>query len=99
MIFPPNYTWMAFRVGSAEPPLPPLVTAFAWVTARWVPVPGLGWSVCSVKWAHLVSVMQDMIFCAFVLHLVFVFSLFNLWVPTNKDSPKLVELVRIKPYN
>ena len=88
MIFPPNYTWMAFRVGSAEPPLPPLVTAFAWVTARWVPLsgtsmPGLGWSVCSVKWAHLVSVMQDMIFCAFVLHLVFVFSLFNLWVPTN----------------
>ena len=48
---------------------------------------------------HLVSVTQDAIFCEFVLRLVFVFYLFHLWVPTNQDSPKLVEFIRIKAYN
>ena len=70
-----------------------------WAPLSTTSVPGLGWSVCSVKWTHLVSVPQDAIFYIFVLRLVFVFSLFHLWVPANQDSLKLMELVRIKPYN
>ena len=62
-------------------------------------VPGLCTSVCYVKWAHLVSVMQDEVFCVFLLRLVLVFSLFRVWVPANQESPKLVELIRIKSYN
>ena len=43
-------------------------------------VPGICTSVCYVKWAHLVSVMQDEVFCVFLLHIVLVFSLFRVWV-------------------
>ena len=56
-------------------------------------------SVCSNEWALLVSVTQDEVFCVFMLRLVLVFSLFRVWVPANQESPKLVELIRIKPYN
>ena len=56
-------------------------------------------SVCSDEWALLVSVTQDEVFRVFMLHLVLVFSLFRVWVPANQESPKLVELIRIKPYN
>ena len=43
-------------------------------------------------WALLVSVMQDWIICAFLLRsLLFSFA-FQLWVPADHDSPKLVEL-------
>ena len=43
-------------------------------------------------WALFVSVMQDWIICAFLLHSL-VFSLaFRLWGPADHDSPKLVEL-------
>ena len=62
-------------------------------------VPGLCRSVFSIKWAHLVSVTHDEVFGVFLLHLVLVFSLFRVWVPANQESPKLVELIRIKPYN
>ena len=62
-------------------------------------VPGLCMSVFSIKWAHLVSVTQDEVFCVFLLRLVLVFSLFRVWVPANQESPKLVELIRIKFYN
>jgi len=61
-------------------------------------VPGLCRSVFSVKWAHLVSVTRDEVFCVFLLHLVLVFSLFRIWVPANQESPKLVELVSFMPY-
>ena len=58
-----------------------------------------------IPWVHLawharflwfvgpfVSVTQDWIICAFLLHSL-VFSLaFRLWVPADHDSPKLVEL-------
>ena len=86
--------------GSASPRVPPFVLDTAW----WAPilcmsVPGFCTSVFSLKCAHLVSVTLDAIFCALLLCLVFVFFLFHLWVPANQDSPKLMELVRIKPYN
>ena len=89
---------------SAGPRVPPLVTPFVLDTARWahilcMSVPGLCRSVFSIKWAHLVSVTQGEIFCVFLLHLVLVFSLFRVWVPANQESPKLVELIRIKSYN
>ena len=55
-------------------------------------------SVCFDEWALLVSVMQDEVFCVFMLRLVLVFSLFCIWVPGNQESPKLVELISCKPY-
>ena len=63
------------------------------------PVPGLGWSVWSGFWALFVGMMQRRIFCAFVLRLSFVFALFRVWVPAIQESPKLVEMIRNKPYN
>ena len=82
----------------------PLASPFVLDTARWAPilcmsVPGLCTSVFLVKWAHLASVMQDEVFCVFMLHLMLVFPLVRVWVPANQESPKLVELVCIKPYN
>ena len=47
----------------------------------------------------LLSVTRDLIFCAFVLRLLLISSLFHVRVPANQESPKLVELIRIKPYN
>ena len=90
--------------GSADHRVPPLALPFVLDTARWAPilcmsVPGLCRSVFSVKWTHLVSVTQDGVFGVFLLRLVLVFSLFRVWVPANQESPKLVELIRIKPYN
>ena len=90
--------------GSAGPRAPPLAPPFVLDTARWAPifcmsVPGLCTLVCYVKWAHLVSVTQDEVFGVFLLHLVLVFSLFRVWVPANQESPKLVELIRIKSYS
>jgi len=90
--------------GSAGPRVPPLAPPFVLDTARWAPilcmsVPGLCTLVFSVKWAHLVSVTQDEVFCVFLLRLVLGFSLFRVWVPANQESPKLVELIRIKSYN
>ena len=107
----PAKGWAVWRQSGAGRPLglagrqvPPLVSPFVLDTARWAPilcmsVPGLCTSVFSVKWAHLVSVMQDEVFCVFLLHLVLVFSLFRIWVPANQESPKLVELIRIKSHN
>ena len=62
-------------------------------------VPGLCTSVFSVKWAHIVSVTQDEVFCVFLLRLMLVFSFFRVWVPANQESPKLVEMVRNKSYD
>ena len=48
--------------------------------------------ISSSLWVLLVSEMLDMIFCAFLLRsLVFSFA-FELWVPADHDSPKLVKL-------
>ena len=90
--------------GSAGPRVPPLAPPFILDTTRWAPilcmsVPGLCTSVFSVKCVLLVSVMQDEVFCVFMLRLVLVLSLFRVWVPANQESPKLMELIRIKPYN
>ena len=89
---------------SASPWVGPLSIAFAWESSRWVQIKILAVSlfctlVWSVMWALFVSVTQDEVFCVFLLRLVLVFSLFHVWVPTNQESPKLVELIRIKSYN
>ena len=105
MSFPPKLRLSPFHVGSAEPLWPPLATAFIWVSAWWVlmsdywSVPGLGWSVWSGLWALFVGMMQRWIFCASVLRLSSVFALFWVRVPAIQESPKLVEMVSIKPYN
>ena len=88
--------------GSAGPRAPPLVPPFVLDTARWAPilcmsVPWFCRSVFSIRWAHLVSVTQDEVFCVFLLRLMLVFSLFRVWVPAN--PPKFMELIRIKFYN
>ena len=52
----------------------------------------LGAPISYGLWALFVSVTQDWIICAFLLHSL-VFSLaFQLWVPADYDSPKLMEL-------
>ena len=60
---------------------------------------GLDWSVWSGLWALFVGMTQCRIFCAFVLRLSSVLALFRVWVPAIQESPKLVEMVSIKPYN
>ena len=60
---------------------------------------GQGWSVWSGLWAFFVGMTQCWIFCASVLRLLSVFALFRVWVPANQESPKLVEMVSIKPYS
>ena len=77
---------------------PSLVHCLVGPDVRWS-VLGLGWLVWSVRWAHFVSETQVAIFCAFLVRsLVFSF-VFNLWVPADHNSPKLVEPISKKPYN
>ena len=53
--------------------------------------------VCQV--GLFVSETHVAIFCAFLVRsLVFSF-VFNLWVPADHNSPKLVEPISNKPYN
>ena len=55
--------------------------------------------VYSSLWALFVGETQAAIFCAFLVRsLVFSF-VFNLWVPTDHNSPKLVEPISNKPHN
>ena len=60
-----------------------------------------GWirRFCSDNGALFAGVMQDWIFCVLVLRLVYVFTLIQVWVPAIQESPKLVEMIRNKPYN
>ena len=81
--------------GLADPRVPPLAPPFILDTARWAPilctlVSGLCTSVFSVKWALLLSVTQDAIFCGFLLHILCVFILFPTCVPAINNSPTLV---------
>ena len=90
--------------GSAGPWASPLTPPFILDTAKWAPnlcmsVPGLCSSVFSVKWAHFEGETRDGIFCVFFSAFTCVFIIFHQWVPADHNSPKLVELVRIKPYN
>ena len=62
---------------------------------RWS-VPGLDWSVWSGLWASFACVKQCRLFCSIVLRHLPVFALFLVWVPAIQESPKLVEMVRIK---
>ena len=83
--------------GSAEPLLSPFRSIFV----RHTPCALLmgiarcilrGMPVCSGLWGLLVSETQDWIIYAFLLHsLVFSF-VFQLRVPADHNSPKLVEL-------
>ena len=83
--------------GSAEPKWRSPGPAFLWTTDRWVLVLILGCILLGTPVSYglgalFVSVTQDWIICAFLLHSL-VFSLgFRLWVPADHDSPKLVEL-------
>ena len=76
------------------PPGPP---SSGWLAGRWALTLSLGCILLGTPvsyglWALFVSVTQDWIICAFLLHSL-VFSLaFRLWVPADHDSPKLVEL-------
>ena len=90
--------------GSADPQAPPLAPPFILDTARWasnlcMSVPGLCLSVFSVKWAHFEGETRDGIICVFFSVFTCVFLIFHQWVPADHNSPKLMELVRIKPYN
>ena len=90
--------------GSAGPQVQPFAPPFVLDTARWAPilcmsVPGLCTSVFSVKWAHFVGETRDVIFCVFFSVFTCVFLIFHQWMPADHNSPKLVELVRIKHYN
>ena len=72
--------WFGQTSGSAGPRAPPLTPPFVLDTTRWAPilcmsVPGLCTSVFLVKWAHLASVMQDEVFCVFMLRLMLFFPL------------------------
>ena len=104
MTFSPKLSVRPFHVGSADPLWPPLATAFVWVSVWWVlmsdrSVPRLDWSVWSSLWALFIDMTQCRIFYAFVLRLSSVLVLFRVWVPAIQESPKLVEMVSIKPYN
>ena len=70
-----------------------------WAPCSGFAVPGLGWSVCSVKWASFGCVTQTSMFCVILLCLLRVFMLFPTCVPANQESPKLVEMVSNKPYS
>ena len=90
--------------GSDGPWVAPLAPPLVLDTAKWAPnlcmsVPGLCSSVFSIKWAYFEGETRDGIFYVFLLRLMLVFSLFRVWVPANQESPKLVELIRIKSYN
>ena len=90
--------------GSAGPQVSPLAPPFVLDTAKWAPnlcmsVPGLCSSIFFVKWAHFEGEMWAGIFCVFFFVFTCVFIIFHQWVPADHNSPKLVELVRIKPYN
>ena len=90
--------------GSAGPRVPPLAPSFVLDTTRWAPilcmsVPGLYTSVFYVKWAHFVGETRDGIFCVFFSMFTSVFLIFHQWMPADHNSPKLMELVKIKPYN
>ena len=61
--------------------------------------PDVKWSVWSVRWALFVSETHVAIFCAFLVRSLVFYFVFNLWVPTEHNSPKLMEPISKKPYN
>ena len=90
--------------GSDGPWVAPLAPPLVLDTAKWAPnlcmsVPGLCSSVFSIKWAHFEGETRDGFFCVFFSAFTCVFITFHQWVPTDHNSPKLMELVRTKPYN
>jgi hypothetical protein len=100
----PSCIWTGARPSSVDPLVAPSASPLLHrlVGGPWSYLLGvcrLVMLVWSVKWALLVSETQEGIFCAFLLHSL-VFSLvFQLWVPANHNSPKLVEPIRIKLYS
>ena len=84
--------------------LPPLATVLLWYTAWWVLMSdgrcrGLVGRFGLSGGPFFVNETQVPIFCAFLVRsLVFCF-VFNLWVPADLNSPKLVEPISTKPYN
>ena len=56
----------------------------------------LGSPVCYDMWALLVSDTSQC--CVFFLVFTRVFSLLQMWVPADDNSPKLVEMISHKPF-
>ena len=89
--------------GSAGPTMPPLATVLLWYIAWWVLMSdgrcrGLVGRFGLSGGPFFVNETQVPIFCAFLVRsLVFCF-VFNLWVPADHNSPKLVEPISKKPY-
>ena len=90
--------------GLAGPRLHPPRPIFLWLADRWALVLSLGCillgtPVSSGLWALFVGETQAAIFCAFLVRLLVFSFVFNLWVPADHNSPKLVEPISNKPYN
>ena len=88
-------------LGSADPTWQQLVLIFLGESDLWalVKIPlciCLGSPVCSDMWVLLVSEMSQC--CAFFLVFTRVFSLLQMWVPVDDNSPKVVEMISHKPY-
>ena len=101
--FLPNFTWRHLHVGSADPLWPPLATAFVWVSVwlAWCQMVGDGAWLVSLVWFEGLHCMyyagwDRLRLC---LHIRRIFFLFQIWVPAIQESPKLVEMIRNKPYN
>ena len=88
-------------LGSADPTWQQLVPIFLGEFDMWALVMiswciCLGSPVCSDMWALLVSDTSQC--CAFFLVFTRVFSLLQMWVPADDNSPKLMEMISHKPY-
>ena len=103
-MFPPKLRARPCQVGSADPPVPPLATAFLRYTAWWVLMSdgrcrGFVRQFSLSKIAHFVGETRDRIFRVFFSMFTSVFLIFHQWMPADHNSQKLMELVKIKPYN
>ena len=88
-------------LGSAVPTWQQLILIFLGESDLWalVKIPWciyLGSPVCSDLWALLVTDTSQC--CAFSLVFTRVFSLLQMWVPADDNSPKLMEMISHKPY-
>jgi len=91
----PVWVRATLGVGQPQTALPQALLPLAsWqVGPNLIPWVHLAWHARSYGlWALFVSVTQDWIICAFLLHSLAFSLAFRLWVPADHDSPKLVEL-------
>ena len=90
----PRHTWTGVSSGSAEPAVRPAPLGRLW------PPPLAGWLTRGSSSVYIgAGALYVGLFCAFVLRLLLISSLFHVWVPAIQESPKLVEMVRNEPYS